>query len=94
MVRCTWDRMAIQVAEQTAHPTAVRAGDRVFSSTALRTNRSAGGTKMVAIASGSTDRMKALVQDGSGSADVLHLREIGAPAVTDDRVLVKGTQPR
>ena len=44
---------------------------------------------MVAIASGSTDRMKALVQDGSGSADVLHLREIGAPAVTDDRVLVK-----
>jgi NADPH:quinone reductase-like Zn-dependent oxidoreductase len=44
---------------------------------------------MIAIASGSTDRMKALVQDGSGSADVLHLREIGAPAVTGDRVLVK-----
>lgn len=35
------------------------------------------------------DRMKALVQEGSGSADVLHLREIAAPAVTDDRVLVK-----
>jgi NADPH:quinone reductase-like Zn-dependent oxidoreductase len=33
--------------------------------------------------------MTALVQDGSGSADVLHLREIGMPAVTDDRVLVK-----
>ena len=33
--------------------------------------------------------MKALVQDGSGSADVLHLREIGTPAVADDRVLVK-----
>jgi NADPH:quinone reductase-like Zn-dependent oxidoreductase len=32
--------------------------------------------------------MKALVQDGSGSADVLHLREIDAPAVTDDDVLV------
>ena len=43
---------------------------------------------MVAMASGSTDGMKALVQDGSGSADVLHLREIGVPAVTDDRVLV------
>ena len=34
MVRCTWDRADIQVAEQTAHPTAVRAGDRVFSSNA------------------------------------------------------------
>ena len=34
MVRCTWDRTDIQVAEQTAHPTAVRAGDRVFSSNA------------------------------------------------------------
>ena len=32
--------------------------------------------------------MKALVQDGSGSADVLHLREIDVPAVADDRVLV------
>ncbi|MGE5244681.1 MAG: NAD(P)-dependent alcohol dehydrogenase [Betaproteobacteria bacterium] len=44
---------------------------------------------MVAIASGRPDRMKALVQDGSGSADVLHLREIETPAVSDDRVLVK-----
>jgi NADPH:quinone reductase-like Zn-dependent oxidoreductase len=33
--------------------------------------------------------MKALVQEGSGSADVLHLREIAPPAITDDRVLVK-----
>jgi NADPH:quinone reductase-like Zn-dependent oxidoreductase len=33
--------------------------------------------------------MKALVQDGFGSADVLHLREVPVPAVTDDRVLVK-----
>jgi NADPH:quinone reductase-like Zn-dependent oxidoreductase len=44
---------------------------------------------MVAIASGSTDRMRALVQEGGGSADVLHLREIEKPAVTGDRVLVK-----
>lgn len=44
---------------------------------------------MVAIASGGTDRMKALVQDGSGSADVLHLREMSVPPVTGDRVLVK-----
>jgi len=33
--------------------------------------------------------MKALVQEGSGSADVLHLREIDAPTVADDRVLVQ-----
>ena len=44
---------------------------------------------MVPTASGPTDRMKALVQDGSGSADVLHLREIETPIVTDDGVLVK-----
>src|SRR5438067_6104566 len=44
---------------------------------------------MVRIASGSVDRMRALVQDGSGSADVLHLREIAAPAVADDGVLVR-----
>jgi NADPH:quinone reductase-like Zn-dependent oxidoreductase len=43
---------------------------------------------MVATASESV-RMKALVQDGSGSADVLHLREVEAPAVTDDGVLAK-----
>src|SRR5262245_11367755 len=47
----------------------------------------AGGT-MVVSASESA-RMKALVQEGSGSADVLHLREIAAPTITDDRVLVK-----
>ncbi len=35
------------------------------------------------------DRMDALVQDGSGSADVLHLRKIEVPVVTDDRVLVR-----
>jgi NADPH:quinone reductase-like Zn-dependent oxidoreductase len=44
---------------------------------------------MVEIASGSTGTMNALVQDGSGSADVLHLRQIEKPAVTDDRVLVR-----
>src|SRR5438067_12584557 len=33
--------------------------------------------------------MKALVQEGSGSADVLHLREIDAPTLADDRVLVQ-----
>ncbi|SRR5258708_7825444 len=32
MVRCTWDRTDDQAAEQTAHPTAVRAGGRVFNS--------------------------------------------------------------
>jgi NADPH:quinone reductase-like Zn-dependent oxidoreductase len=33
--------------------------------------------------------MHALVQDGAGSADVLHVREVDVPAVADDRVLVK-----
>jgi NADPH:quinone reductase-like Zn-dependent oxidoreductase len=33
--------------------------------------------------------MKALVQDGYGSADVLQLREIDKPVATDGRVLVK-----
>jgi NADPH:quinone reductase-like Zn-dependent oxidoreductase len=32
--------------------------------------------------------MKAIVQEGYGSADVLQLREIDKPLVTDDRVLV------
>jgi NADPH:quinone reductase-like Zn-dependent oxidoreductase len=36
-----------------------------------------------------TGTMKALVQEGDGSADVLHLREIARPALTPDRVLVK-----
>src|ERR1051326_7856075 len=44
---------------------------------------------MVAIASGSTDTMTALVQEGGGSADALHLRQIERPVVADDRVLVK-----
>src|SRR5256885_7416191 len=47
-----------------------------------------GGTKMAIVASG-LHTMKALVQDGSGSADVLHLREIAPPALSDDRVLVR-----
>jgi len=33
--------------------------------------------------------MKAIVQEGSGSADVLHLREIDRPELPDDRVLVR-----
>ena len=33
--------------------------------------------------------MKALVQEGTGSADVLHLREIERPVLPDDRVLVR-----
>lgn len=33
--------------------------------------------------------MKALVQEGSGSADVLHLREVEMPPLADDRVLVR-----
>ncbi|HEX6061768.1 MAG TPA: NAD(P)-dependent alcohol dehydrogenase [Candidatus Limnocylindria bacterium] len=33
--------------------------------------------------------MKALVQEGTGSADVLHLRDIERPAITDDRVLIR-----
>ena len=33
--------------------------------------------------------MRALVQDGTGSADVLHLREIEVPPIADDRVLVR-----
>ena len=33
--------------------------------------------------------MKALVQEGTGSADVLQFREIEIPALADDRVLVK-----
>jgi len=33
--------------------------------------------------------MNALVQEGGGSADALHLRQIDKPSVADDRVLVK-----
>jgi NADPH:quinone reductase-like Zn-dependent oxidoreductase len=34
-------------------------------------------------------KMKALVQEGDGSADVLHVREIRVPALLDDRVLIR-----
>src|SRR5207244_320574 len=33
--------------------------------------------------------MKAIVQEGTGSADVLHLREVEKPALEDGRVLVR-----
>ena len=66
-----------------------RVQNAVYALAMVRINGNAGDRKMVAVAAGCSYRMKALVQDGSGSADVLHLREIGAPAVTDDRVLVK-----
>src|SRR5712691_9251415 len=33
--------------------------------------------------------MKAVVQEGTGSADVLHLREVERPELTDDRVLIR-----
>src|SRR5882724_6977289 len=33
--------------------------------------------------------MKAVMQEGSGTADALHLREIDKPALPDDRVLVR-----
>src|SRR2546425_11361944 len=33
--------------------------------------------------------MKAGVQEGTGAADVLHLREGGRPTLTDDRVLIR-----
>src|SRR3989442_2847351 len=33
--------------------------------------------------------MKAVVQEGTGSADVLHLREVERPALADDRVLIR-----
>ncbi len=35
------------------------------------------------------EKMKAIVQDGYGSADVLQLREVDRPVVPDDRVLVR-----
>lgn len=33
--------------------------------------------------------MKAIVQEGSGSADALHVRDIETPALAEDRVLIK-----
>ncbi len=41
------------------------------------------------IASQRIETMKAVVQDGYGSADVLHFREIDRPTITEDRVLVR-----
>ena len=40
-------------------------------------------------ASKATGTMKALVQEGDGSADVLHLRDITKPAIAAERVLIK-----
>jgi NADPH:quinone reductase-like Zn-dependent oxidoreductase len=48
-----------------------------------RTHHAARRTK------GDLNAMKAIVQDGYGSADVLHLREIDVPAVSDDLVRVR-----
>ena len=36
-----------------------------------------------------TGTMKALVQEGDGSADVLHVRDVERPALTADRVLIR-----
>ena len=44
---------------------------------------------MAATAAPTTPTMKALVQEGTGSADVLHLRDVERPALLDGRVLVK-----
>lgn len=44
---------------------------------------------VAAIATQTTQTMKAIVQEGSGSADVLHVREVERPAITADRVLVR-----
>jgi len=45
------------------------------------------GPSSVAAPQGGT--MKAVVQEGTGSADVLHLREVDRPTLTDDRVLIR-----
>ena len=52
--------------------------------TATAADRAAQGTSEM-----SATTMKAIVQEGTGSADVLHLREIAKPALADGRVLVK-----
>ena len=44
---------------------------------------------MVATTASGTETMKAIVQEGYGTADVLHLREIAKPAISDDQVLVR-----
>ncbi len=43
--------------------------------------------RAVTMTEGST--MKAIVQEGTGSADVLHLREVERPALEDNRVLIR-----
>lgn len=47
------------------------------------------GTEGVTTKTTATRTMKAIVQEGSGSADVLKLREIERPAVTEGRVLLR-----
>lgn len=44
---------------------------------------------MVATIAPSNATMKAIAQEGSGTADVLHLREVEKPVITDDQVLVR-----
>lgn len=44
---------------------------------------------MVAVAARPSATMKAIVQEGSGSADVLHLREVDRPVIAADQVLVR-----
>ena len=46
-------------------------------------------TRPLADAQSATRTMKALVQEGSGSADVLRLREVPRPELQDDRVLIR-----
>ncbi len=44
---------------------------------------------MTTMAPRTTGTMKALVQEGDGSADVLHVRDVERPALAADRVLIK-----
>ncbi len=44
---------------------------------------------VAAIATQTAQTMKAIIQEGTGSADVLHVREIERPAITADQVLVR-----
>ena len=47
------------------------------------------GVEQVADGAEDGGTMKALVQEGRGSADVLHLRDVPRPALTEGRVLVR-----
>ena len=49
-------------------------------------DRPIAGTREV---SGGANTMRALVQEGHGSADVLHIRQVPRPELLDDRVLVR-----